>query len=207
MLQRGMSNNASLTRLTDDELLSHVASVRGDERAATARLVAALAELDRRKLFLGQGCSSLFTYCTQVLHLSEPAAYDRIEVARATLRFPIVLKKLEDGSVTLTAVRLLAPVLTEANCATLLDAATHKSKRQIEMLAATMRPKPDAVTLVRKLPESPRHDNTSASSRSHDLACLTDASAAPALSSLPPQARAGAPPIMSRPQPAVAPLS
>ena len=202
-----MSNNASLTRLTDDELLSHVAAVRGDERAATGRLVAALAELDRRKLYLGQGCSSLFTYCTQVLHLSEPAAYNRIEVARAALRFPIVLDKLEDGSVTLTAVRLLAPVLTEDNCETLLEAATHKSKREIEMLAATVRPKPDAATLVRKLPDGPGHDNTGASSRSHDLPSPTEASAASPLSPLPPHVRAGAPPITSRPQPAVAPLS
>ena len=44
-----------------------------EERKATAQLIAALAELDARRLYLGEGCSSLFTYCTTVLHLSEHA--------------------------------------------------------------------------------------------------------------------------------------
>ena len=49
-------------------------------------LVASLAEMDARKLYLGEGCSSLFTYCTRVLYLSEYAAYGRIEAARAARR-------------------------------------------------------------------------------------------------------------------------
>ena len=69
----------------------------------------AAGELDVRRLYLGEGCSSLFTYCTQVLHLSEHAAYGRIEAARAARRFPVILELLTDGVVTLTAVTLLAP--------------------------------------------------------------------------------------------------
>jgi len=42
-------------------------------RHATAQLIAFLAEMDARRLYLAEGCSSLFTYCTQVLHLSEHA--------------------------------------------------------------------------------------------------------------------------------------
>jgi hypothetical protein len=48
------------------------------ERRATAVLIRSLMELDARRLYLSEGCSSLFTYCTQVLHLSESAAYNRI---------------------------------------------------------------------------------------------------------------------------------
>ncbi len=61
------------------------------EREATAALIAALGELDARRLYLAEGCSSLFTYCTQVLHLSEHAAYGRIEAARAARKWPVVL--------------------------------------------------------------------------------------------------------------------
>ena len=43
-------------------------------------------ELDARRLYLREGCSSLFTYCTQVLHLAEGSAYNRIEAARAARR-------------------------------------------------------------------------------------------------------------------------
>jgi hypothetical protein len=151
MLQRRMSCSRSLSALTDRELIAHVTVVAQNERTATARLIAALVEFDRRQLYLGQGCASMFTYCNEVLHLSESAAYDRIDVARVARRFPRVLDQLEDGSLTLTAVRLLSPVLTVENCEQLIEAASHKTKRQIEVLVAIVRPKPDVVTVVRRL--------------------------------------------------------
>ena len=74
--------------LTDQQLVERVATLATTERNATAALVAALAEFDARRLYLGAGCSSLFTYCTRVLRLSESAAYVRIEAARLARRFP-----------------------------------------------------------------------------------------------------------------------
>jgi hypothetical protein len=141
--------------LSDDQLLSSVQTLASAERQATAQLIAALAELDRRKLFLGQGFPSLFAYCTQVLHLSEHAAYGRIEAVRAVHRFPVVLEHLANGAVTLTTVCLLAPLLTADNHEALLAAARHKSRREVEQLVAMTRPKPDVPASVRKLP-SPR---------------------------------------------------
>ena len=69
--------------MSDVALIQEVRAAAGRERAATAQLIALLAEFDARRLYLAEGCSSLFTYCTQVLHLSEHAAYGRIEAARA----------------------------------------------------------------------------------------------------------------------------
>jgi hypothetical protein len=60
--------------MRDTDLIARVTELASAERYATAQLVAALAELDARRLYLGQGCSSLFTYCTLVLHLSEHGA-------------------------------------------------------------------------------------------------------------------------------------
>jgi len=66
--------------MSNTELLKAIVSAAHNERRATAELLALLAEVDARRLHLGQGgCSSLFSYCTQVLHLSEHAAYHRIE--------------------------------------------------------------------------------------------------------------------------------
>lgn len=109
-------------------------------------------EVDTRKLYAGQGYSSLFTYCVQKLHLSEHAAYLRIEAARSARRFPTILERLAAGSLHLTAVSLLGPHLTAANHFGLLDSATHKSKREVEQLVARLRPQPDVPTIVRKLP-------------------------------------------------------
>ena len=143
--------------LSDDQLLEQVRRFAALERNATAQLVAHLAEVDERRLYLGQGYSSMFTYCTQALHLSEHAAYGRIEAARLARRCPEVLSLLEDGRVTLTTACVLAPVLTRDNAATLLARATHKTKREVELLVAELAPKPDVVTMVRKIPApSPR---------------------------------------------------
>jgi hypothetical protein len=142
------------SRLSDQELLAAVKVAAAREREATARLIALLTQLDARRLYLGEGCSSLFTYCTQVLHLSEHAAYGRIEAARAARKFSVVLDLLADGSVTLTAVTLLAPHLTPANHRDVLNAARHKSKRDLEQLVARLRPQPAVPATVRRVPAS-----------------------------------------------------
>ena len=48
-----------LSHISDDELLAEVRVAAGREREATARLIALLAQLDARRLYLGEGCSSL----------------------------------------------------------------------------------------------------------------------------------------------------
>jgi hypothetical protein len=104
MLERGMQItllNAAAT-LSDAELIQHVKRLAANERQATAQLIAHLAEMDARRLYLGEGCSSLFTYCTQVLHLSEHAAYGRIEAARAARKFPMLLEPVVSGALHLT---------------------------------------------------------------------------------------------------------
>lgn len=46
--------------LSNEALLVEIERLAAREREATAELVAALAELDARRLYLGQGFSSLF---------------------------------------------------------------------------------------------------------------------------------------------------
>jgi hypothetical protein len=143
---------ALLTHLSDLDLLATAKTLAADQRQATSRLIAALAELDARRLYLGEGCSSLFTYCTQVLHLSEHAAYGRIEAARAVRRFPMVLSLLANGSITLTTIGLLSPHWNEENHQAVLVEARHKSRRQVEVIVAALRPLPSVPSTIRKLP-------------------------------------------------------
>lgn len=140
---------AALAGLSDDQLIEHVQDLVARERRASAALVRSLVELDTRRLYLREGCSSLFTYCTQVLHLSEGSAYNRIETARAARRFPEVLDALESGDLTLTAVRLLAPHLTSTNYAEVLSAARHRNKEEILDLIASLNPSAAVSTIIR----------------------------------------------------------
>ena len=114
--------------------------------------MAHLAELDTRDVFLREGYSSLFVYCRDALGMSEGEAYNRIEVARAARRFPVVLDMLSDGRVHLTAVRLLAPHLTADNHADVLASARGKTKLEIQEIVARLAPRSDVPASVRRVP-------------------------------------------------------
>jgi hypothetical protein len=141
-----------LSKLSDKEVVSEVKRLARVEAKSTADLVAMLAVFDKRKLYLAEGCSSIHAYCTRVLKLSEHAAYNRIEAARAVNRFPVILRRLVESEVSLTAITLLSAHLTPDNHVTVLEQARHKSKSEILKIAARLSPKPDVPATVRKLP-------------------------------------------------------
>jgi hypothetical protein len=140
---------STLKSLTDDQLLDCVETLAYHERQSTAELIAGLVELEARGLHLAQGYSSLFAYCTQALRLSEDAAYNRIRAVRVAAKWPEVLGMISDGSLGVTVVRCLSDVLTDSNHAEVLAAAAHKSKREVELLVATLNPRPDAPASIR----------------------------------------------------------
>jgi hypothetical protein len=156
VLQENMTSHSNVRLLTDDQLLAEAQRLAATERHATAELLRALIEVDTRRLYLREGCASLFTYCTQVLHLEEGAAYNRIETARTARRLPALLDAIVDGSLTLSSARLLAPHLTIDNYEELLKAARHRSKREVEVIVATLAPRLAVPTVLRKLPAHPR---------------------------------------------------
>jgi hypothetical protein len=97
----------------------------------------------------------MFAYCTRVLRLSEHAAYGRIEAARCARRCPLVLEALTAGEITLTTITLLAPHLTDDNHRAVLEEAHHLGRRDVERIVARLRPQPDVVSAVRRLPDPP----------------------------------------------------
>src|SRR3989442_16039343 len=98
--------------LSDQDLLARIATLAGKEREASVELVAHLAELDTRSsLYAAHGHGSLFTYCTEVLRLSEDAACNRIYAARACRRFPAILEALPPAPLPSLSVRISSPPL------------------------------------------------------------------------------------------------
>jgi len=138
--------------LTDSQLLAEIPRLAHGEREATVALIAHLAEFDARRLFEGEGFSSTFKYCLEVLRLSEDAAFNRIEAAQTARRFPIVLDMLTAGTLSPTTARMLGRRLTAENHDALLAAAAGKSKQEVEHLLAARFPQPDVRTLVRRIP-------------------------------------------------------
>ena len=165
--------SATPESLSDDQLLRRLGEITRDSRHVEAELVAHIAEVDARRLYAREGCSSMFAYCVEVLHLSEPETNLRMVVARATRRHPVLLDMLRDGRLHLSGIALLAPHLTEANRDEVLARATHCSKRRIEELVAGLAPRPDVPTTIRKLPDRGRPLPTASTPTVSCLACLT----------------------------------
>src|SRR5713101_6951520 len=144
---------ATAAGLSDHDLLARLALLASRERETCVDLVAHLAALDSRpSVYAARGYGSLFTYCTQVLRLSEDAACNRIEAARACRRFPLILELLASGSLTLTSVRLLARHLTAENHQSVPAKARDRKRHEIEALVAELAPRPDLPSAVRRLP-------------------------------------------------------
>jgi hypothetical protein len=142
----------SRSHLSDGTLLSNLVSRISQERHTTAELLADIGEVDERRLYAPAGYSSMFAYCVQELRLSEDSAYKRIQVARTARSFPVIFGAVAEGRLHLSGAVLLAPHLTTANAAELLEQATYKSKREIEQLLAQHFPRPELPVLVQALP-------------------------------------------------------
>ena len=152
-----------VSRLSDDAVICELKESIAQDCPHTARQVELIGEIERRRLFAPAGYPSMYKYCVGELHLSEDAAYKRIQVARVARRYPAVLAALAEGRVHLTGLNLLAPYLKGLEPAIvdeLLAAATHKTKKDIEQLLAERFPKPDLPAHVHPIPPAPQQGPT-----------------------------------------------
>ena len=142
----------SLAHLSDHALLHDLAALLARDRITTAALLAHIAEVDARKLYLPAAYPSMFAYCVGELRLSEDAASNRIRAGRTARQFPVIFEALADGRLHLGAVLLLTPYLTPETAEGLLAAATHQSKAEIERLLAERFPRPGVLAWVETIP-------------------------------------------------------
>jgi hypothetical protein len=145
----------SLSHLTDQVLLRDLSALVAQDRSTTAELLAHLAEVDARKLYLPAAYPSMFAWCVGTWHMSEDMAYKRIQAARAGRQYPAILQAIGEGRLHLTAVVLLAPHLTRENADELIAVATHRTKAEVERMLAERFPKPDLATLIESIAPTP----------------------------------------------------
>ena len=93
--------------LTNTQLVSALSRLVREDRRLTAELLAHIAEVDARKLYLEQACSSMHVYCVERLRMSDQQAYRRIHAARAARKFSVIFGMVERNELTveLEAVR------------------------------------------------------------------------------------------------------
>ena len=122
--------------LSDHDLLRELATLVSRERSATAAVVACLAEVEERRLYLPAGYPSLHAYCVGELRLSEDAAYKRIRAARVARRYRLFDILSPMAGSTSAAWFVLAPYLTAGNATPSLRRPPGNRRTEIERMLA-----------------------------------------------------------------------
>ncbi|MBY0314691.1 MAG: HNH endonuclease [Bdellovibrionales bacterium] len=92
----------NLKILAKEELMSQFKLHVANERKITAEVIKYIAEIDRRRLYLENSCTSLFDFLVKQMGYSPGAAMRRIDAARLIHELPEVLEKIETGALTLS---------------------------------------------------------------------------------------------------------
>ncbi len=145
----------SLSHLSDSVLLRDLAALVAHDRATTAVLLAHIAEVDERRLYLPAAYPSMYAYCVGELRLCEQAAFKRIRAARTARRFPAIFPALAEGRLHLSGVVMLTPHLTPENADELLAAAANRNRAELEQLLAERFPRPQLPARLQALPTAP----------------------------------------------------
>lgn len=132
--------STSLHALSDAALIDQIQALTRDENEATVQILYHLNEIERRRLELDMGYTSLFDYCIRGLEYSPSAAGRRIQAARCIRRFPAVVPLLRERELNLSTISLIEPILTGDNFAVILERVRGASYRDVERVVSEYRP-------------------------------------------------------------------
>ena len=131
-----MRTPRSLLSLTPRELVSETRALLAARAENTAGLLEHLAEIDSRRMYVEAAYPSMQAFCVGELGMAADSAAKRVQAARAAQRVPALLPAVADNRLHLTAVLLIAPILTPGNADEVIDAAAHRSCAEIRELLA-----------------------------------------------------------------------
>ena len=93
----------TVSALSDDRLLERTKELSGIEHHLEVVVIDHLREIQKRRLYLRRGFSSLFDYAVRELGYSDAAAWRRIKAMRLCADVDGVRERLQNGSMTLNA--------------------------------------------------------------------------------------------------------
>ncbi len=140
---------------SDEQLLTDLDACVKLEKQTTLSVLECIAEVDHRRLWLREGYSSLFDFCVRRLNYSEGEAARRIQSARCAQKVEAVKPLLQENTLSLTALSMIAPFVTKENAKELLPQVENKSSREVERVLREVFPesKPEAEFLKLLLDE------------------------------------------------------
>lgn len=137
----------------DEELVRRLEALVHEQREGDCEVLDHLGEFDRRRLAEPKGFPSTFEYCRTRLKFTESEAYFRISAARCLRDFESIRPLVVSGELSLTAVSMIRPYLSNSNLAEILPRAARKSRLELEVLVAELRSKQTASERASAPPE------------------------------------------------------
>jgi hypothetical protein len=145
-----MITSKDLSLISDEQLISDLEVLSIRENETTVEILLHLWEVEKRKLYLEVGFSSLFSYCVQGrLCYSEPAANRRICSARAVGQFPELVPLLLEKELTLSTLSLASGILSADNKEEVIAGIRGKTRRQVEEFLAGYRPRKEIREMIK----------------------------------------------------------
>jgi hypothetical protein len=108
-------SDKGLKHLSDESLDQSLLSFIKKEKEVLKEILLHIAEIDRRRLFLGLGYSSLYSYLTERMGYDGGSAQRRIDAARLAQQVPSVIESIDQGEITLSQVTFLQKSFRQAH--------------------------------------------------------------------------------------------
>jgi hypothetical protein len=141
-----MMEQVQMKHLSNENLHSDFSLLASKERLATAAVIEYIKEIDRRRLYIDYGHTSLFSYLTIECKYSAASAQRRIDAARLLNEAPEIKAHIENGALNLNQISAVAQAARQgkklgreidtAIKQKALEAVIGKSQRETEKLVA-----------------------------------------------------------------------
>ena len=118
--------------MDDDALAAAVSTLAAHIHAATWRLLALIAELDRREVWAAQGALSCAHWLSWACGIDTHTAREKVRVARALTGLPLLSEALAKGELGYSKVRALTRIATPENEVDLLNIGLHGTAQHVE---------------------------------------------------------------------------
>lgn len=112
-MKQNQNTLTDLRKLSDELLDQNLMSFIKKEKEVFREILLHIAEVDRRRLFLRMGYSSLYVYLTERMGYDGGSAQRRLDAARLAQQVPSVIDSIDQGEITLAQVTFLQKSLRQ----------------------------------------------------------------------------------------------
>lgn len=113
MVNSSMVTSKDLRNISDEHLDQNLQAIVRREKEILKEILLHIAEVDRRRLFLKFGYSSLYSYLTERLGYDGGSAQRRLDAARLAQQVPSLVESIDCGDITLAQVTFLQKSLRQ----------------------------------------------------------------------------------------------